>query len=242
MTARTLIYGATGGIGAALARRLAARGTALHLVARDAARLGALAAELAASHTVADVADPQSFGRVTADAGETLDGLVYAVGTLALKPLARLTEADALHDYRINALGAALAVQAATAALKRSNGTPGVLLFSSIAAQQGFASHASIAMAKGAVEALTHALAAELAPKIRVNAIAPSLTRTPLAQPLTANETLASAIAGLHALPRLGEAEDIAGVAAMLMSADAAWMTGQVIAVDGGRSTVRTKG
>lgn len=241
-TGKILVYGATGGVGSAIARRLAARGQPLHLVARDDARTAALAAELGATHSVADVADPQCFARVTAEAGEALDGLVYAVGTLALKPLARLTEADALHDYRINALGAALAVQAATAALKRSAGSPGVVLFSSIAASQGFASHASIAMAKGAVEGLTLALAAELAPKVRVNAIAPSLTRTPLAQSLTGNETLATAIAGLHAVPRLGEPEDIAAVANLLLSAEASWMTGQVIAVDGGRSSVRTKG
>jgi NAD(P)-dependent dehydrogenase (short-subunit alcohol dehydrogenase family) len=97
-------------------------------------------------------------------------------------------------------------------------------------------------MAKGAVEGLTLALAAELAPKIRVNAVAPSLTRTPLAKALTANEQMADAIAGMHALQRLGEPDDIGRVAAFLASDDSGWITGQVIGVDGGRSSLRTKG
>ena len=97
-------------------------------------------------------------------------------------------------------------------------------------------------MAKGAVEGLTRALAAEFAPKLRVNCIAPSLTRTPLAKTLTGNEQMAQAIAQLHALPRLGEAEDMAGLAAFLLSEEAGWMTGQIIGVDGGRSSLRTKG
>jgi NAD(P)-dependent dehydrogenase (short-subunit alcohol dehydrogenase family) len=117
-----------------------------------------------------------------------------------------------------------------------------VVLFSSVAVAQGFAAHASIAMAKGAVEGLTRSLAAELAPKVRVNSIAPSLTRTPLALALTSNEALAKAVADTHALRRLGEAEDVAALAAFLLGPEAGWITGQVIGVDGGRSTLRTKG
>jgi NAD(P)-dependent dehydrogenase (short-subunit alcohol dehydrogenase family) len=242
MTDRILIYGGSGGIGAALARRLAAKGHALHLVGRDAGRLGALAGELGATQSVADVEDPVGFSRVAAEAGPALAGLVYAVGTIDLKPLQRLSAADAERDFRINALGAALAVQASLPSLKAHSGTASVVLFSTVAVAQGFASHASVAMAKGAVEGLTLALAAELAPKVRVNAVAPSLTRTPLAASLTASAPMASAIAQMHAIPRLGEPDDPAALAAFLLSEDAGWITGQIIGVDGGRSSLRVKG
>jgi NAD(P)-dependent dehydrogenase (short-subunit alcohol dehydrogenase family) len=152
-----------------------------------------------------------------------------------------LTEADFEQDFRINALGAAKAVQAALPALKAGGEPSSVVLFSTVAVAQGFASHASISMAKGAVEGLTLALAAELAPKVRVNAIAPSLTRTGLAAGVISNETLANGIAQMHALPRLGTAEDVGALAAFLVS-EASWITGQIIGVDGGRSTLRPKG
>ena len=97
-------------------------------------------------------------------------------------------------------------------------------------------------MAKGAVEGLTLSLAAELAPKVRVNCVAPSLTRTPLAEAFTASESMATSIAKLHAIPRLGQPDDVAAIAAFLMGPDAGWMTGQIIGIDGGRSTLRPKG
>src|SRR5215208_3233451 len=159
----------------------------------------------------------------------TLRGLVYAVGTINLKPLAKLTDADFETDFRINALGAAKAVQAALPALRTGNGGA-IVLFSTVAVAQGFAAHASIAMAKGAVEGLTLALAAESAPKVRVNAIAPSLTRTGLAAGVISNETVANGIAQMHALPRLGTADDIGALAAFLIS-DAFWITGQILGV-----------
>lgn len=242
MPGKVLVYGGSGGIGAATARILHARGHALHLVGRDEGRLAAVAAETGASFTVADVEDTASFARVTAEAGAPLSGLVYAVGSINLKPLGRLTAADFERDFRVNAAGAALAVQAALPALKAGDGTGAIVLFSSVAVAQGFAAHASVSMAKGAVEGLVVALAAELAPRLRVNAVAPSLTRTPLAAPLTGNETMANAIAQMHPLPRLGTAEDSAALAAFLLSDDAAWITGQVIGVDGGRSRLRIKG
>lgn len=241
-----LIYGGGGGIGSATARALAARGYRPHLAGRDPARLAEAAGPLGAGVTLADVTDPAAIARATAEAveagGGALAGLVYAVGTINLKPLARLTSADFEADFRVNALGAALAVQAAAPALKKAEGAPGIVLFSTVATAQGFTAHASVSMAKGAVEGLTLALAAELAPKLRVNCIAPSLTRTPLARALTGNEAMASAIAGMHALQRLGEPEDVAPLAALLVSSDAGWITGQIIGVDGGRATLRTKG
>jgi NAD(P)-dependent dehydrogenase (short-subunit alcohol dehydrogenase family) len=245
MSGVVLVYGGSGGIGAATARSLAGRGYGVHLVGRDPDRLAAAAATIGdAGTTAGDILDDDTVRRATEEAAAhgNLAGLVYAIGTINLKPAGRVSETDAVGDFRINALGALRAVQAALPAFKASEGTPGVVLFSTVAASQGFAAHASVAMAKGAVEGLTLALAAELAPKIRVNCIAPSLTRTELARPLTANETMATAIAGMHALQRLGEPDDIGPLAAFLVSREASWITGQVIGVDGGRSTLRTKG
>lgn len=242
---RVLIYGGTGGIGLATARALRARGFPLHLAARDAERL-ARAADGLGDCTVSagDVADPAFFASATEAAGGALAGLVYAVGTINLRPVGRLTRADVETDFRINALGAFSAVQAAIPALKAGAGEAGagVVLFSTVAVAQGFPAHASVAMAKGAVEGLALSLAAELAPQVRVNVVAPSLTRTPLAAAITGNETLAQGIAAMHALQRLGRPEDIAALAAFLVGPEAAWITGQVIGADGGRSTLRTKG
>lgn len=241
MAGKVLIWGGSGGIGAQTARALAAQGYAMHLVGRDGAKLAGLAAELGATTSQADVTDDTAFARVTAEVGGPLAGLVYAVGSINLRPLARLTSDDFARDFRLNAQGAALAVQAALPALKAAQGAS-VVLFSSVAVAQGFTAHASVSMAKGAVEGLTRALAAELAPKIRVNAIAPSLTETPLAAGLTGNPQMAASIAQMHPLGRLGKPQDIAALAAFLISDQAEWMTGQVIGVDGGRARLRTKG
>jgi len=241
MKQKVLIYGGSGGIGYATGKILQSRGYNLHLVGRSEDRLAASAAELGASYTAGDVTDSGLYSRVTQEAGEALDGLVYAVGTINLRGLQRLTEADFSNDFRVNAIGAALAIQAGLPALKRSSGIASVVLFCSVAALQGFSLHASMGMAKGAVAGLTLSLAAELAPKVRVNSIAPSVTRTPLAESMLASEAMATAIAGLHAMQRLGTADDIAALTAFLLSQDADWITGQIISVDGGRSTLRTK-
>ena len=236
-----LILGATGAVGAALARRVAARGLRPALVARDAGRLAALSAEIPGSLALpADVEDAAALRAAVAAAGTPLAGLAYCVGSIALKPLKRVTEADMLTAFRLNALGAMLAVQAAQEALAAGKGA--VVLFSSIAARAGFTNHAAIAAAKGAVEGLTVALAAELAPVIRINCIAPSLTRSTMAAPLLANAQMADAIAKQHPIPRLGEGEDAAALADFLLSEQAGWITGQIMAVDGGRSTVRSRG
>ena len=235
-----IVIGATGGVGSALARRLRAMGHGLHLVARDPGRLAALANEFEASHAVADAMDPEALAEAVALAGPRVAGLAYCVGSIVMKPLARATVADFVDAFRLNAVGAALAVGAAQGALRAAGGS--VVLFSTVAARAGFPNHTVIAAAKGAVEGLTVSLAAELAPSVRVNAIAPSLTRTAIAAPLTENAAMARAIAAQHPIPRLGEAGDIAAMAAFLLSPEAGWITGQVIAVDGGRSTLRGKG
>lgn len=242
MAGRVLIYGGTGGIGSATARLLHERGYDLHLVARDEGRLAALAKELGASYTVGDVRDTDLFARVAAEAGDVLHGLVYAVGTVRLRSLKRLSREDFHEDLQLNAVGAALAVQTALPALRNAEGRASVVLFSSVAARQGFALHASTSMSKGAVIGLMLALAAELAPSVRVNAIAPSLTRTPLTAGLVRNEEAASGLAALHPLGRLGEAVDVAALVAFLISGQSSWITGQEFGVDGGRSTLRPRG
>jgi NAD(P)-dependent dehydrogenase (short-subunit alcohol dehydrogenase family) len=242
MAPKVVIYGGFGGIGSATARILRARGYDLHLVGRSEDKLSVIAAELKATFTTGDVSDGRLFSRVAEDVGVPLHGLVYAVGTINLRSFQRLTEADFLNDFRVNAIGAALAIQAALPALKKSTEIASVVLFSSVAALQGFAFHASMGMAKGAVNGLTLSLANELAPRVRVNAIAPSLTRTQLAKDILSNAQTAASIAELHALRRLGTPEDIAAITAFLLSPEADWITGQIIGVDGGRSTLRTKG
>ncbi|WP_372794753.1 SDR family NAD(P)-dependent oxidoreductase [Pontiella sp.] len=237
MSDKILIYGGGSGIGLALAGILLRRGNAVHVTGRTEESI-APAATLGASCTVGDVLDSDFFDRAAADAGAVLSGLVYAVGTINLKGFQRLETDDYLHDFQVNALGAARAVQASLGALKRSGKPASVVLFSSVAAGKGFPFHASIAMAKGAVNGLVVSLASELAPNVRVNAIAPSLTRTPLSEALLANPRTARNLEESHPMQRLGRAEDAASAAAFLLSDEASWITGQVIGVDGGRSTL----
>lgn len=242
MAAPIIVIGATGGIGEALVRRLAAADTPLHLIARNRERLAPLAESVGASAAVADVLDDGALTQAVAaaDMGNGIAGLAYCVGSIAIRPLRTTSAGDFLDAYRLNVLGAVTALKAAERGLKAARGA--VVLFSTVAVEQGFPNHTVIATAKGAVAALGRALAAEWAPHVRVNVVAPSLTRTPLAQALVASEQLAQGIAAMHPLPRLGEAEDQAAAAAFLLSAEAAWITGQTLGVDGGRSTLRNKG
>ena len=237
--APVLIIGGVGGIGEALARRLRAAGRDVVMTARTLDRAQVLADEIGAKAIACDVLDDATIGLTVAAAAHDgrLGGLVYAVGSIPLKPLARTTSDDMVTAFRLNVVGAMTAVRFATEALKAAQGS--VVLFSSIAASQGFPMHTAIGTAKAAVDGLTLSLAAELAPHIRVNAIAPSLTMTPLAAGLTRSQAMADGIAALHPIPRLGTADEMAGLAQFLLSTDAGWITGQIIGVDGGRSTLR---
>ncbi|MBB4286140.1 SDR family NAD(P)-dependent oxidoreductase [Roseospira goensis] len=247
--APVLILGASGGVGAALARRLAALGTPLVLHGRDADRLAGVAEDLSDAVLAtrsADALDPEDLTAAVAAlaeaAGGRLSGLAYCIGSIPLMPLKRVTAGAMAETYALNVTGALIAVQAAAPALGAAAGGGAVVLFSSVAAGRGFPNHAVIGAAKAGVEGLTRSLAAELAPKVRVNAIAPSLTRTAMAAPLTASEAMVKGLAKAHPLPRLGAAEDQAAMAAVLLDPAHGWVTGQVIGVDGGRGALVGKG
>lgn len=166
-----------------------------------------------------------------------LNGLVFCPGSINLKPFHRLSPADFLHDWNLNFLAAVKALQYYYPALKMT-GNAAVVLFSTVAVQKGMSFHASVAGAKGAVEGLTRALAAEWAPLIRVNAVAPSLTDTPLAKALLNTEAKQQASNERHPLKRIGKPEDAAEAAAWLLSDASSWVTGQILHVDGGLSTL----
>jgi len=239
-TKKYLIFGATGGMGSAIARSLVQDGHLVHLVARDPNAVTALASELNATFSVCDVTDHDQVRRSVAEAGSSIDGLVYAVGSIVLKPLKAMTPEALQNALATNATGALIAIQAAEQALRTAKGS--VLLFSTVAVGQGFANHGIVSMVKGAVEGLTRALAAELAPKVRVNAIAPSLSDTAMAAPLLANDTMRATLAKVHPLGRLGNASDVVGLARVLLSDQGSWITGQIIGVDGGRGALAGRG
>jgi NAD(P)-dependent dehydrogenase (short-subunit alcohol dehydrogenase family) len=170
---------------------------------------------------------------------DTIHGAVYAPGTIQLKPFHRIKEEEFLHDLQVNTLGAVKVLQVLYPRLVKSSGAS-VVLFSTVAVQQGMPYHSSIAMAKGAIEGLTRSLAAEWAGQnIRVNAIAPSLTDTPLAEKLLNTEDKQAGASKRHPLGRYGKPADIAAMAHFLLSDNSSWMTGQILHVDGGMSNVR---
>ena len=177
-------------------------------------------------------------GAVDFPVPDVLDGFVYFPGTINLKPFHRLTTADFERDYQINVLGAVRTLQHCLPALKKSS-SPSIVLFSSVAAQTGMGFHASIGSAKAAIEGLTRSLAAEFAPKIRVNAIAPSLTETPMAEMFLNSETKAQAARERHPLKAVGRAGDIAELVCFLLGDASRFMTGQILHPDGGMSSVR---
>ncbi|NIP32245.1 MAG: SDR family oxidoreductase [Candidatus Dadabacteria bacterium] len=168
---------------------------------------------------------------------EAISGLVYCPGTINLKPFSQLKDSDFLEDFNINLLGAVRIIRACLSRLKNTE-TSSVVLFSTVAVQTGMPYHSSVASAKGAVEGLTRSLAAELAPGIRVNCIAPSLTDTPLANRLISSEQKKKIVETRHPLKRYGKPEDIANLVDYLLSDKSSWITGQIIAVDGGISSL----
>ena len=169
---------------------------------------------------------------------EPLKGLVYCPGTINLKPLKSLKQKDFSDDFNVNALGAVRAVQRYLPNLSKEESSS-IVMFSTVAVQTGMTYHSSVAMAKGAVEGLTKSLAAEFAPKIRVNAIAPSITNTPLAEKLLSTEEKRNASAKRHPLNKIGSPQEIANAVTFLLSDESSWITGQILKVDGGISSIK---
>jgi NAD(P)-dependent dehydrogenase (short-subunit alcohol dehydrogenase family) len=233
MSEKYLIFGATGSIGSSLAEQLKSSGHDIHLVARNEAEVSAFASKLGCSFTVADVLENNYIEKVKADVSD-IKGIAYCVGSIDLKPLRMIKEEDFNKCMKLNLYSAVEAIKGYQESLKKNKGS--IVLFSTVAAQRGFTNHAIIASAKAAVEGLTVSLAAEFAPNIRVNCIAPSLTNSKIAEPMLKNKVLAEGIAKAHPLKRLGEGKDSASMAKFLISEESSWITGQIIAVDGGRS------
>lgn len=235
-----LIFGGVGGIGEALEKSLSEKGHTVFVTAREESLSKTREGFDRDRALTVDVFDEASIRAAVQTAGANgLDGIAYCVGSIDLKPLARTSAADLAKSFQLNVVGAFVAVQEAAPMLQDSQGS--VVLFSSIAAQRGFALHTGIGTAKAGVEGLARSLAAELAPKVRVNVIAPSLSDTPLAKSFTQSPKIAETIASMHPIPRLGDASEIASLAEFLLLPSAAWITGQVFHIDGGRSSIEKK-
>lgn len=219
MEKKTLIIGGTKGIGKAILEELS--GHECYVISRSESTLS--------NHFVVDA--------LTGDLPEIdgLTGLVYCPGSINLKPFHRLTQDDFIDDYQKNVLGAVRVLQFYFRTLKKNQGS--VVLFGTVASQQGMPFHASIAAAKGGLESLARSLAAEWAPSIRVNIVNPSLTDTPLAEALLSTEQKRENAAQRHPLKKIGTPQDIAKAAVFCLEND--WVTGQTIGVDGGLSSVR---
>lgn len=172
------------------------------------------------------------------DISEPIHGIVYFPGSINLKPFNRISEEDFLNEYKLNALGAVNVIQKYLLNLKNAE-SASVVLISTVAATQGMPYHASISMAKGAIEGLTLSLAAELAPTIRVNAVAPALTATPLAEKLINSPEKLDASNKRHPLKRIGQPQDISNVIHFLLGEESSWITGQILNVDGGMSSLK---
>ncbi len=233
MSKKYIIFGATGSIGSNLARQLVNNDQKVHLVSRNTNELQNLANELDSTFTVADVMKDGFIDNIKSDISDA-KGIAYCIGSIDLKPLRMVNEEDFNKCMKLNLYSAVEIIKNYQECLKKNKGS--VVLFSTIAAQRGFTNHSIIASTKAAVEGLTVSLAAEFAPNIRVNCIAPSLTKSKIAEPMLKNIAIAEGIAKAHPLKRLGEGKDAASLAKFLISDESDWMTGQIIAVDGGRS------
>ncbi len=234
-----LIFGATGGIGSALAHTLLARGHTVLASARDPHKLALLSSALGTPPLLADSTSPAEVADVFAQSGP-IDGVANCVGSLLLKPAHITTDDEWSAVLRTNLDSAFYVLRGAVKSMMATGGA--VVLVSSAAARLGLQNHEAIAAAKAGIIGLTLSAAATYASRnIRVNCVAPGLTDTPLTARITANEAAAKASTAMHALGRLGTAQDVANMIAFLLDPANAWITGQTFGVDGGLGTVRSK-
>ena len=233
MSEKYLIVGATGSIGSNLSEQLYSSGKKLHLVGRDENLTKILSEKLNSPYSIADVLENGFENKIKSDIDD-IKGLAYCVGSIDLKPLRIASEDDFNNCMKLNFYSAINLIKSYQENLKKNKGS--IVLFSTVAAQRGFSNHSIIASTKAALEGLTVSLAAEFAPNIRVNCVALSLTNSKIAQPMLKNKAMADGIAKAHPLKRIGEGKDGASLAKFLLTEESSWITGQVIAVDGGRS------
>lgn len=244
MTPKTaLILGATGAIGSDLSRRLAAQGFRVVLNARHEGPLGALAAELGGFAAPGDAtisADiDRIFGIATSQEGP-LAAVAHCVGSVLLKPAHMTTDDEWDQTLALNLTSAFKVLRASARAMRSTGGS--VALVSSAAARLGLSNHEAIAAAKGGIESMVRSAAATYAPMgIRVNAVAPGLVASGITERIVKNEASLKVSLGMHALGRIGTGGDVASALAWLLSAEQSWVTGQVLGVDGGLATVRSR-
>lgn len=242
MSGQVVVMGANGGIGQALALGLCQKGYEVHATMRKPEEAETTLKTKGITLSKLDVTVPEDFENAFEDfdADTPLSGFAYCIGSIDLVPFKASNDDHHVKAYEINCLGAVRALRRLEKSLKA--GKASVVLFSSIAVSQGYANHTVISSAKGALEGFAKALAAEWAGHVRVNCIAPSLTDTAIARPLTSSPQVREAIEKMHPISRLGSPEDSAALAEFLLGPDSSWITGQVFHVDGGRSTLRPKG
>tara|TARA_Y100000590_G_scaffold176241_1_gene201373 strand:- start:610 stop:1326 length:717 start_codon:yes stop_codon:yes gene_type:complete len=237
MSGKYIIFGATGATGTALAHQMYEDQKECHLVGRNEKELGNLSSACGYNYSVCNVLDINFTDQLVKDLSSTqILGIAYCVGSINLKPLKSTLARDFISSYVLNVVSVTEIIKAFQENLKKNNGS--IVLFSTIAARRGFINHSIISSAKAAIEGLTVSLAAELAPKIRINCIAPSLTKSKISNFLFENKKNIEAVQKLHPLKRLGEGKDIASLAKFLLYPENSWITGQVIGIDGGRATI----
>ena len=235
MSGKYLIFGATGSIGSNLAKLMVGKNHDVQLIGRDENGLNALSSELNCKYSVVDVLDEQSVKNLKNELeGQEIAGIAYCVGSIDLKPVRAVKKDDFMKCFDLNFFPIVETVKNFQDNLKKNKGS--IVMFSTVAVQRGFTNHSIIASVKGAIEGLTVSLAAEFAPNIRVNCIAPSLTKSKIADPILKNKLIAEGVAKAHPMKRVGEGKDAAAMAQFLLSQDSSWITGQIIGVDGGRS------